>query len=188
MRITPVLAASAGLLASVLVVAAPAPAEIDVRDHGTFTYDDTFSDCGVDDIAVHGTIRSVFLARAVKDSDGEAWFGHNNYDVDETYTNRANGRSFSLQANGNWREISAEHLDGDQWRFAWKDSGATFVLRDATGTVLVRDRGTISGSTVWDLRGDGELGGDFVSEELVRLSGVFTEVRWCEDVVVPLLG
>ena len=188
MRITPFLAASAGLVASMLVAAVPASAQIDVRGHDSFTYDDTFSDCGIDDIAVHGVVDSVFLARAVKSSDGQAWFGHNNYDVRETYTNPANGRSFSLQSNGNWREIHAEHLEGNLWRFDWKDSGATFVLRDASGAVLVRDRGTVSGSTVWDLRGDGELGGDFVSEEISRLSGVFTDVRWCEDIVVPLLG
>lgn len=183
-------AAIAALMAAAVGVgvAPPAHATIDIRDRWVDEVQDSFSDCGIETILIDHEAHGTFTARALKDSDGQAWIGHNNYEWSDEFTNPANGRSFSLSANGNWREIRGTHLGGDIWAFDWKDSGATFVLRDGSGSVVWRDRGTISGRDVIDVLGDGQVSGEYLSSDLTSLKGRYKEFRWCEDIVVPYLG
>lgn len=169
-------------------VAAPSGATIDVRNHYSFTDSSDFSECGIDDIHLDTVGHGLFTARQVHDSDGQAWFGHDNYDVTDTFTNPANDRSFSITYNGNFREIRARHIEGNIWEFDWRDSGSTWVLRDGDGNVLVRDRGSISATGTYDLLGDGKPGGIVLHETDPVINGVVTEVQWCEEVVEPLLG
>jgi hypothetical protein len=180
-----IVTAAAALVAG---LAAPASATIDIRDRWSESSTDTFSDCGIESIEIAHEAHGTFTARALRDSDGQAWLGHNNYTWEDHFRNPANGRSFSLGANGNWREVRGTHLDGDIWAFDWKDSGATFVLRDQSGSVVWRDRGTISGRDVIDTLGDGEVGGEYLSSDLTSLKGQFKEFRWCEDIVQTYLG
>ena len=176
----------AGLLVG--VAAAPASATIDIQDRWTDSWNDTFSECGVERIQVVGEAHGTFMARALKDSDGQAWLGHNNYYVHETFTNLDNGRSFSLTQDGNWREVRGTQLEGNIWAFEWKDSGANWVLRDGSGAVVWRDRGTISGTDIVDVLGDGEVGGDLISSDLTSLRGKYMGFNFCEDMVQPYLG
>ncbi len=179
-----------GLVAALLTagVAAPASATIDIRDHWHDAWTDSFSDCGVATIDATYDYSGDFTTRELKSSDGTAWLAHQRSQFVEVYTNPANGRSFSITGNSNMREIKGTRLHDDVWEFSWKDSGAIFVLRDAGGTALHRDRGTIAGLDVLDTLGDDTIGGHYISSDIVALHGQFSELDWCTDLVEPLLG
>jgi hypothetical protein len=179
-----------GLVAALLTagVAAPASATIDVRDHWHNEWTESFSDCGLATIDASFDYSGDFTTRELKSSDGTAWLGHQRSQFVEVYTNPANGRSFSVTGNSNWREIKGTRLHDNVWAFSWKNSGATFVLHDASGKVLERDRGTIVGLDVLDTLGDHEIGGHYISSDIVALHGQFTDLDWCTDIVGPLLG
>lgn len=170
------------------LIASPAQATIDIRDNWSDAFSDSFSDCGIDQIDLDFTGHGTFTGRADKSSEGQTWFGHNQYWVQETYSNPATGRSFSLTLNGNWREIRGTQLEGSVWQFDWKDSGATWVFRDGDGNVVWRDRGTVSGTDIIDVLDDSEIGGVYLSSEVTSLRGQFKEFDWCEDMVLPYLG
>ena len=177
------------LTAAAVAVGIPTPAHatIDVNDRYEFSFTETFDDCGLVDLVQSVEGHGVFTARQLKSSGGEAWFGHDNYDVTETFTNPANGRTFSITYNGNSRELRARQVSGSIWEFDWRDSGTT-TLRDADGTALVRDRGSISATATYDLLGDGQLGAVLLWETDPVVNGVVTELEWCEEIVEPLLG
>jgi hypothetical protein len=169
-------------------VAAPANATIDDRFDYHNVWTETFTDCGVDTISASFDYIGSFTAREIKSSDGTAWLGHNHNQFVEVYTNPANGRSFSISGDNNWREIKGIRLHDNVWEFDWKDSGSTFTVRDAAGTVLYRDRGTTVGRDVLDTGGDTVPGGTYLSSDVVALRGKFSSLDWCSDLVVPLLG
>ena len=48
-----------------------------------------------------------------------------------------------------------------------------YNVYDSAGTLLARDRGTVTERYVFDTLGDSQPGGEFVSEEVVSSKGLF---------------
>ncbi len=151
---------------TILGVSVPANATLEFKDRWTDNGTESFSDCGIDQIDVVRTAHGTFSARQIKSSGGQAWLGHNNYFSFEVFTNPDNGRSFAIRSKGNFREVRGTQVEGDIWRFEWKDSGATFALYDGDGNLVWRDRGTVSGVDVFDTLGDGQVGGEYISSDI----------------------
>lgn len=79
--------------------------------------------------------------RAGKGDLTGAFFGHNNYSVEETWTNVANQRFFTISANGLSHDVRAIHVSGSIFEFVTNNVGQPFVVRDTSGAVVLRDRG-----------------------------------------------
>jgi hypothetical protein len=92
--------------------------------------------------------------RVGKDDLDTAFFGLDNYDYSETWTNTANGRFLTIWGNGSIRDVSATHISGSIFQFTTVESGRPFNLSDANGRVLIRDRGAIRQTYLFDTEGD----------------------------------
>jgi hypothetical protein len=132
---------------------------------------DSFTDviCGLD-VTIVGEYRGVLNIRTVKDSDGQAFLAHNNYETIETITNPATGNQLIITANGVFHEQHADQVEGNIWSFTFKDAG-TFTLTTPDSTRLLRDRGVVEIRNVFDILGDAQPSGDLLSEELLSIHG-----------------
>lgn len=139
-------------------------------EHTRYSGTDSFTDtlCG---LAITGTVEfsGVVTLRTVKDSDGQAFLAHDNYQFVETITYPATGNQLIITGNGVFLEQHATHISGDVWRFEAQDAG-TFTLTDPDGNRLLRDRGVVKLVGVFDTLGDSQPGGILLSEE-VRFHG-----------------
>ncbi len=147
------LAVFGSALIALTMVAGPASATIIER--GRFSQDYEFDawDCGYE-MHVVGTESHLFQVRADKKLDGNALFT-DNYQVTETWT-AADGRWFTLSANGVFKDIKAKSLGGSVYEFTFHDVGQPFVITDSTGTVVSRDRGNITGHFTIDFESGSE--------------------------------
>ena len=92
---------------------------------------------------VAGVDSHLVQVRADKKLDGNV-FVTDNYQFEETWT-AADGRWFTLSANGVFKDIKAKSLGGSSYEFTFHEVGQPFVITDSTGTVVARDRGNITG-------------------------------------------
>jgi hypothetical protein len=64
------------------------------------------------------------------------------------------------------------------------DAGQPFVIEDAEGNVVVRDRGVVRHTYLFDTLGDGEPGGEFIGETQAAVhgphSGFADDFPFCE--------
>lgn len=110
---------------------------------------------------------------ATPSTGGQMFRFSDKYRITAVYTNLDNRQHVTEVDAGNFREGPAQVIsdDGRIIRFRTKDSGATLTIYDADGRVLLMDRGTVVNEYTFDTLGDGVPGGEFLGEELVRVSG-----------------
>lgn len=160
----------AGLLASlgVVAVAAATPAGATVYER-LQTIDEPYSDSYTCSSTFQ--IVGVFNGRLiVKQGTGpatEAFPVLDNYSFNETHTNTATGRSFTVKGNGIFHEVKARQVDGNVFEFRAIETGQPFVVEDATGKVVLRDRGAVDIRFLFDTLGDGMPGGNYFDESFV---------------------
>ena len=135
-----------GVLGSALIalsmVAGPASATIDSRERFAQDYAFDAWDCGYP-MHVSGTESHLYQLRVDKKLDGNFLFT-DNYRAEETWT-AADGRSFTLSANGVFKDVKSKSLGGSVHQFTFHDVGQPFVIKDSSGNVLSRDRGNVTG-------------------------------------------
>jgi YD repeat-containing protein len=166
------LLASVAAATGVLLV----PAAASAAPYENFTYSGTdeftYSDCGTtlhEEVTFSGHV----LTKEVRGSDGQAFLAHQNYRFESVFTNVETGLSMVMSGTGTFKEIHATHLGGDLWEFTWHDAGQPLRITDPDGTVLAFERGVVQGSIVFDTLGDGQPGGELVSEEEPVFRGKF---------------
>ena len=126
---------------------------------GAFTRETTFSGLAI--------IRDTNPARG-----GEFFMFSDNYQYRHVITNVETGKSFTISGNGSFHEIQPREIGDGVFTYVSHDSGQPFVVRDSAGRVVLRDRGTITVSYVFDSLNDGQPGGQYLQDpELVRVSG-----------------
>lgn len=153
------------------LAAGAGPARATVVDKSQFTFQESTDEdlCGIavrHDFAISGTQR----IRAGKHKLDQAFFGKTTSKFTDTFTNLANGRSFSIEGRVNDKDVKATPLGGNVFRFVTQESG-TIVLRDASGAVRLRDSGLIRSEIVFDTLGDSQPGGNVLDEQVTRISG-----------------
>ena len=177
--------------AALLVVAVPAQATVQDHEHYSRAFTDDFEGCGFS-IHVDGLASGNSRNRVGKRDLDTAYFGLDNYEFTAKFTNTANGRFFTEWGNAVIRDVSATHISGSIFQF-----NSVFKLRskdfaDASGRVLVRDRGAIRDNYLFDTEGDHTPGGIFLEQLEQRVSGPHPGVFMTEDefcaVVTPLLS
>lgn len=137
----------------------------DVYDRGHFDDSYKFEDdsCSFP-FKVKGRAEGSFITYDLPGSQNQAFLGHNWYRFKETLTNPANGKKMYVSGRGYAREVAGRHVKGDVWKFDAIETGKPFVVRDADRNLVLRDRGKIFTTVLFDTLGDQEPGGELVEE------------------------
>jgi hypothetical protein len=154
----------------VLMLAAPASATVYSNDRYGGTYEFSYT-CGSNVIAGSGTYGGRELIRTGKGSLQTAFFDHNQYWWSETHTNLTTGETIYVSSNGLFQETKAVPLGGTLFMFSSVSAGQPFTVRDAAGNVLLRDRGAIKETVVFDTQGDAVPGGIFIESVSLSVAG-----------------
>ena len=107
----------------------------------------------------------------LRDGLNGAFFGRDNYSRVETFTNTANGKWFTLSANGVVQDIRATVVDGSVLEFVTHEVGQPFVVTNMNGQVVLRDRGRLEFTYLFDTEGDAFPGGIFLGDTDFHVAG-----------------
>ena len=176
------------LATAALAAAPPAPATTFDRvrlDAVPYAFDDVR--CGID-VHVEGTAGGLISLRVGKGDTATAFFEHDVIAYDETWA-AANGRFVTVTGKASFNDVKAVPLGDNLFRFSMVEAGQPFRLFDADGTLLLRDRGSIRFSAVFDTLGDEIPGGIMVEEfePIMRGSHPSSDDATLCTVLVPLL-
>lgn len=150
-------------LGAVLALTAAATVSATILERERYAGQDAYSydDCGFwVDVAVTFSGNAHF--RTGKGKDASAFFLHDNYAFREVHTRRDTGETFILRANGVFNETKGTRLQGNVFEFTSVNAGQVFVVTDSDGNVLLRDRGVIRETILFDTLGDDAPGGEFI--------------------------
>jgi hypothetical protein len=156
-------------IAAALLMITPVTATTAFREHYSFDYDFTYA-CGAVEISVVGHAEGIFQVRVGKGDQATAFFGHDNYSFSETHTN-PDGDFLVISGNGLFQETKAVSLGNNLFAFSAINAGRPLIVRDADGNVLVRDRGVIRETIVFDTEGDDQVGGIFIESISFEVAG-----------------
>ena len=185
-------ARSAALLAiAAATPIAASPATADVIDRGTASGSETSADeiCGIPVVRT-STFRTAYRIRVDKASGGEAFFERLNVRYRDVDINPLTGASITVEGHSVYNELRATHVSGDVYEFVAMEAGQPFVVRDASGTVVLRDRGAIRHRILFDTGGDARPGGVVLDDEIVGVSGPHPGLEDADacGVIAPLLA
>jgi hypothetical protein len=161
-----------------------------VLEHFRFVDDPySFSEeiCGIE-VEIEGTVSGQGRTRIGTGKRATAFFEHVNFDFTETWT-AANGQFVTVTGKGVFNEVKAVPLGGNLFRFTAVQAGQPFRLFDSEGNLLIRDRGVIRSSIIFDTEGDDVPGGILIEELEPSVRGPhpgFFDETLC-PVLVPLL-
>lgn len=156
------------VMAATLLTSTPAGATKFEGGHYEGTDSFSYSFCGFV-VEVDVTFHGVYSLRTGKGAKESAFFLHDKYWYTETHS--ANGLFFTISGNGLFQETRAVPLGGNLFEFHAIDAGQPFVVRGMDGEVLLRDRGVIRQTVVFDTLGDGVPGGVLVEEGPTQIAG-----------------
>lgn len=150
-----------GTVAAALVLgSAPAGATVIDREQYSGTDEYTFDDCGFT-LDVASTFYGESLIRV--DKTGQAFLDMDILHFRNVLTNPDTGKWFVVRGHRLFHDISATQVDGTIYEFVAVEAGQPLVLEDAEGNVIVRDRGVIRHTYLFDTLGGGQPGGDFIA-------------------------
>ena len=161
-------AACGGLLVALMWIS-PTSATVIFKEH--YSDDYAFSyDCGGTTIEVIGHDDGVAHIRVGKGDFETAFFAHDKYTYTETQTN-PDGDFLVITGNALFQETRATHVAGTVFTFSSVVSGQPFTVYDSSGNVLVRDRGSIRETILFDTLGDNMPGGTFIDSLSFDVAG-----------------
>jgi hypothetical protein len=145
-----------------------ASATVIEQEHYSGTDSFSFDDCGFT-LDVQSEFHGQALLRV--DKGGEAFLVKDKFWYRDVYTNPDTGKWFVVRGNGLFHEIKATQVSGTIYEFVAVEAGQPFVLEDSAGNVLVRDRGVIRHTALFDTLGDGTPGAVFLEETETLVHG-----------------
>jgi hypothetical protein len=179
------------VLAASLALTVPAQATVQDHEHYSQPITDDFEACGFS-LHLEGLATGNARNRVGKGDLDTAYFGLDNYEYSVKVTNTANGHYFTQWGNAIIRDVKATHIEGSIFQFTTVESGRPYNLSDSSGRVLVRDRGSIRQTYLFDTEGDHTPGGIFLDLLSERVSGPHPGFFMSEDefcaLVTPLLS
>ena len=158
-------------LATIAVLALGAgPAAGTVVESGFYSGTDSFSfdDCG---FTIEGETEFYGHFRIRADKGGQAFYGMDKFWYRDVLTNADTGEWFVIRGNGLFSEIKAANVGGNVYEFVAIEAGQPFVVEDSSGRVIVRDRGVIRHTVLFDTLGDGAPGGILLEETHTSVHG-----------------
>ena len=110
----------------------------------------------------------------VPGSHHQAFLEHDHYRWHETWTNLDTGKKAYAHGHGYFRELSAEHVKGDLWRFLTVDEGVPFAVENARHQPVLSDSGRITFQALVDTLGDHDpLSGEVKKLHAIAVVGHF---------------
>lgn len=166
------------------------PAGATIFEKGRFAdeYSFTYDDCGFL-VNVEGTSTGQYRLRQGKGKSASAFFLRSTFSYREVHTNALTGEWFVLRGHGVFNEVKATRVEGTIFRFTQIEAGQPFVVENSAGEVVLRDRGVIRYTILFDTLGDDEPGGvevEFLGAD-VRGPHPGFETDFCE-IVTGLIG
>lgn len=126
-------------------------------DEFSFTYDD----CGFP-VSVEGTEEGRYRIRQGTGKTASAFFLQVTASFREVHTNTDTGEWFVLRGRRVFNEVKATRVEGTIFKFVAIEAGQPFVVENSAGEVVIRDRGVIRFTILFDTKGDAVPGGDLV--------------------------
>ena len=176
-------------LAMIVLSAMPAHATMYEKvQHYGGALDGTSEECGLD-ITYHEDYEGTVAIRAGKGSDAGAFFVRDNFGFVGTWTNTTTGKFFTYSGNYSIHDLRATHIEGSIYEVVSHEVGQRFAVRDMAGNVVIRDRGALTYTYLFDTEGDAFPGGIFLEQLDFRVSGPHpgNDVDFCA-LVVSLIG
>jgi hypothetical protein len=176
------------VLALMIVPAAPAGATIVERDRYEFSFSDVYDDCGFA-VAVEGAVSGHSRIRAGKGKTDTAFFLRDNFSITQTHTNVDTDEFLTIEGHGVFNEVHAKHVEGNVFEFMAIQAGQPFVVYDSAGNVVLRDRGLVQSTVLFDTGGD-DVPGGVVLDVQTELRGQHpgADIDFCDDLIIPLIG
>jgi hypothetical protein len=155
-------------LIAIVLGASAASATVIGQEHYSGTESFSFNDCG---FTING--QSDFYGQALLrvDQGGEAFLVKDKFWYRDVLTNADTGKWFVIRGNALFHEIKAAQISGTIYEFVAVEAGQPFVIEDSAGNVIVRDRGVIRHTALFDTLGDGTPGGVFLEETHTAVHG-----------------
>jgi hypothetical protein len=153
------LGAALGSMALLGVGGAQAGATVIERVHFSGSESFTIEDCDFP-LQVESTFRVQAHLRV--DKGGQAFLQEAAFSFRDVVTNPETGRWFVVRGHVQAHEIKATQIEGTVYEFVAIQAGQPFVIEDSAGNVIVRDRGVIRETFLFDTLGDGMPGGVFL--------------------------
>ena len=183
-RVLAVVASAALVLATPVTAHAGKP----VERAAPYAFSFSFTEPDFCGIAVHFEVERSGMAHVlpVKGSDGQAFFGFDNYEFSEIISTEDGW--IRTAGNGAFHEQKATHISGDIWEFQFVDAG-TFRVYDSDGNLLLRANGVFKASEQFDTLGDSQPGAEPVLgtfEVLADNGPTFTDEEFCAAVLPEL--
>jgi hypothetical protein len=144
-----------------LAFAQGATATVIEQQHYSDTDSFSFDDCGFT-LNVEESFSGHFLLRV--DKGGEAFLVKDAFSFRNVLTNPETGEWFVIRGHGVFHETQATQVSGTIYEFTSIEAGQPFVIEDSAGNVVVRDRGVIRRTALFDTLGDGQPGAVFIQE------------------------
>ena len=165
--------AAVGLAAFAVLVALtlgtrPAGAVVLPPEHYSGTDSFSFDDCGFT-LDVESSFHGVATLRVLK--GGQAFLARDKYWYEDVYTNPDTGGWFVIRGNALFHETKGTLVEGNIWRFVGIEAGQPFVVFDSDGNVVLRDRGRVRATVLFDTLGDSQPGGVLIEIEHESLAG-----------------
>jgi hypothetical protein len=158
-------------LAGAFALTPASAAHATVVDRFSFTFEDSVEEdvCGID-ARIDSVGRGAGLVRSLNDGRDQAFVGHSTIKASDTFTNLANGESFTIEARVRDGDVTGRHVEGDVYEFTFTHTGVERVV-DGDGDVVLRESGAIRQTYLFDTLGDGQPGGDFLEELSLSVHG-----------------
>jgi hypothetical protein len=160
--------------ALVVGLASPAGAEPIEREHYSFRESDTFTDteCGAPiTIDYAAEFSGLFMLKEGRAGDPTPYL-FDNYSAVETYTNVANGKTFTLIHQGLFKDLQIELVEGTVYQFTAIETGQPVFGIGPDGKKFPIDRGRIRYTFFVDTQGDTDLSNDvFLGSEEPDVAG-----------------
>jgi hypothetical protein len=153
------LAAALGAIALLGFGAAPAGATVIGRVNFSGTESFAIEDCEFP-LQVEETFRVQAHLRV--DAGGQAFLQEASVSFREIVTNPETGGWFVVRGHVQAHEIKATLVEGTVYEFVGIQAGQPFVIEDSAGNIIVRDRGVIRDTFLFDTLGDSRPGGEFL--------------------------
>ena len=150
----------AALVVMVVFVLGALPAGATIFEKGRFVDEYLFSydDCGFP-VEVEGTATGQYRIRQGKGKTASAFFLRTTFSYREVHTNTETGEWFVARGHGVFNEVKATRVEGTVFKFSAIEAGQPFVVENSAGEVVLRDRGRIRYTILFDTEGDDVPGG-----------------------------
>jgi hypothetical protein len=152
-------------LAALLALVVPGSAQAYSKVYEEGEWDNTWTDtaCGYD---IDGRDWGQYVILDARAQENYQFFYFSNrYHGHTKVTNPANGKWFTEDWSGSYREINARQYGDDPNVFAYEGNDTTkYRVADRHGKIVYRDRGTVITSFIFDTLGDSAPGGEYLAD------------------------